>query len=52
VQTFPVFRPWLDFDDADNILFARRARAPRRRRLRMALSSVAAFLLAAVVPAS
>ncbi|KAK9837158.1 hypothetical protein WJX81_006872 [Elliptochloris bilobata] len=22
VQTFPVFRPWLDFDDADNILFA------------------------------
>ncbi len=28
VQTFPVFRPWLDFDDADNILFARRAPAP------------------------
>ena len=23
VQSFPVFRPWLDFDDADNILFAR-----------------------------
>ena len=27
VQTFPVFRPWLDFDDADNILFARRGPA-------------------------
>ena len=22
-QTFPVFSPWLDTDDADNILFAR-----------------------------
>ena len=23
VQMFPTFRPWLDADDADNILFAR-----------------------------
>lgn len=23
VQTFPVFKPWLGFQDADNILFAR-----------------------------
>ena len=23
VQLFPTFRPWLDLDDADNILFAR-----------------------------
>ena len=22
-QTFPVFRPWLDVDDSDSILFAR-----------------------------
>ena len=28
VQTFPVFRPWLDFDDAENILFARHGGNP------------------------
>ena len=25
-QVFPRFKPWVDFDDADNILFARCAR--------------------------
>ena len=24
-QTFPVYRPWLDWDDAQNLLFARSA---------------------------
>ena len=27
MQLFPMFRPWLDTDDADNILFARCSRA-------------------------
>ena len=27
-QVFPLFKPWLDFDDAEHILFARRATEP------------------------